>query len=71
MSGYRDDDEHEPLVEWEDWRAASNILFAPVFVGAVLVFEGIASRTYLMAAGGVLVLGAVAAMAYIGSRRQY
>ena len=69
MSGYRDDDEHDPTIEFEDSGAVLYVLMAPGLIGGLLIYKGIAERNYVYGGGGLLVLLGLAAMIYFNRNR--
>ena len=71
MSGYRDQEEHDPVIDFEERQGILNVLLAPILIGGGLVVYGVSNGSYLLAGIGALGLAAVPVMIYVAQRRGY
>ena len=71
MSGYRDPEEQDSVVDFEERQGILNILLAPIVIGGALGVYGFSNGSYFLASIGALVLAAVPVMIYVAQRRSY
>ena len=71
MSSYRDPEEQDSVLDFEERQGILNILLAPIVIGGGLVVYGVSTASYLLASIGALVLVAVPVMIYVAQRRSY
>jgi len=71
MGGYRDPEDQDSALDFEERQGVLNVLLAPIVIGGGLVVYGVSNSSYLLAGIGALILVAVPVMVYLAQRRGY
>lgn len=71
MSGYRDPDDADGVLEIEESRIVLWVLLAPVLIGGYLVITSFSTGSYVRAGIGAVILLSAPVMIYIAWRREY